>query len=687
MQNDKCAQRDACTKPQKQRTSPRGDAPIRHLLYIAVQAPHGDLTAAQRVHRAVPAAHHKAVLPVDIQGRHRLPGVRDAQRLPQIQAQAAIIGGVDRRGVQVSEGLAQSLCQGRFQGSPVCGIALGLQGRGDPGHLRRKVIGPLPQVDADADVPDVIKNILVPINAQKGDDLPVSAFRGMEDGTMPLGTSQYEKRGIATHLPVWDKSECIQCNRCSFVCPHAVIRPYLLNEDEVKNAPAGLELTDAKGPQLAGLRYTMGVSTLDCTSCGSCVASCPKSGKALKMVPAHEVSLDQTDWNFLTGVKEKTSRVDKFTLKGSQFKQPLVEFNGACAGCGETPYIKLLTQMFGDKMYLANATGCTQAWGAAMPCVPYCKNAEGKGVAWSNSLFENNAEFSYGMCLAVKQLRDCVTGYVKELDALTKDEAVKAAIAKWLETYDDLDASTPATEELVKLLESGKFSAEEQKLVDEILKRRKDLSKKTMWMYGGDGWAYDIGYGGLDHVFAMGEDVNVLLVDTEVYSNTGGQSSKATPVGAVAQFQASGKKTKKKDLGMLMMTYDNVYVAQCSMGANPNQLIKAIKEAEAHKGPSIVICYAPCINHGIKKGMNNVQQEMKDAVNSGYWNLYRYSPETKTFTLDSKEPTMPLYDFMKGEVRYASLELSFPENAKVLFAEAEEAAKEKYESYKRRAEK
>ncbi len=540
---------------------------------------------------------------------------------------------------------------------------------------------------ADDSLPYVIKNILVPINAQKGDELPVSAFKGMEDGTMPLGTSKYEKRGIATHLPVWDAAECLQCNMCSFVCPHAVIRPFLLDEGEVKAAPVDMTLVDAKGSGLAGLKYTMGVSTLDCTSCGSCVASCPKSGKALKMVPAHEVSLDQTDWNFLTGVKEKTSRVDKFTLKGSQFKQPLVEFNGACAGCGETPYIKLLTQMFGDKMYLANATGCTQAWGAAMPCVPYCKNAEGKGVAWSNSLFENNAEFSYGMCLAVKQLRDCVTGYVKELDALTKDEAVKAAIAKWLETYDDLDASTPATAELVKLLESGKFSAEEQKLVDEILKRRKDLSKKTMWMYGGDGWAYDIGYGGLDHVFAMGEDVNVLLVDTEVYSNTGGQSSKATPVGAVAQFQASGKKTKKKDLGMLMMTYDNVYVAQCSMGANPNQLIKAIKEAEAHKGPSIVICYAPCINHGIKKGMNNVQQEMKDAVNSGYWNLYRYSPETKTFTLDSKEPTMPLYDFMKGEVRYASLELSFPENAKVLFAEAEEAAKEKYESYKRRAEK
>ena len=540
---------------------------------------------------------------------------------------------------------------------------------------------------ADADLPDVIRNILVPINAQKGDDLPVSAFRGMEDGTMPLGTSQYEKRGIATHLPVWDAAECLQCNMCSFVCPHAVIRPFLLSEDEVKAAPAGMTFADAKGANLKDYKYTMGVSTLDCTSCGSCVSSCPKSGKALKMVPAHEVHQVPAQWTYLTRLPEKAESGDKFTLKGSQFRQPLLEFNGACAGCGETPYAKLLTQLFGDKMYLANATGCTQAWGAAMPCVPYCKNAQGKGVAWSNSLFENNAEFSYGMCLAVRQLRDAATNYVRELDALTKDETVKAAIAGYFAVYDDLDASTPATEKLVAALESAKLTAEEQTIAQEILKRKKDLAKKTMWMYGGDGWAYDIGYGGLDHVFAMGEDVNVLLVDTEVYSNTGGQSSKATPVGAVAQFQASGKKTKKKDLGMLLMNYDNVYVAQCAMGANPGQLIKALKEAEAHKGPSIVICYAPCINHGIKRGMSGVQQEMKDAVASGYWNLYRYSPETKTFTLDSKEPTMPLYDFMKGEVRYASLELSFPDNAKVLFAEAEEAAQEKYESYRRKAEK
>ncbi|MBQ4301597.1 MAG: pyruvate:ferredoxin (flavodoxin) oxidoreductase [Oscillospiraceae bacterium] len=545
-------------------------------------------------------------------------------------------------------------------------------------QLSGAALPPVPQ-----DVPDVIKNILVPINAQKGDDLPVSAFKGREDGTFPLGTSRYEKRGIATHLPVWNKDACIQCNRCSFVCPHAVIRPFLLNEEEAAKAPAGLELVDAKG--IKGMKYTMGVSTLDCTSCGSCVASCPMTGKALKMVPSHEVDLDQTNWNYLTELSDKNV-MDKFSVKGSQFRQPLIEFNGACAGCGEVPYIKLLTQLFGDKMYLANATGCTQAWGAAMPCVPYCKNKEGKGPAWSNSLFENNAEFSYGMCLAVRQLRDAATDYVKELNEVTENAALKELIAKWLETYDELDASAEATKALVACLQTASFNETEQKLVDEILKRKNDLSKKTMWMYGGDGWAYDIGYGGLDHVFAMGEDVNVLLVDTEVYSNTGGQSSKATPVGAVAQFQAAGKKTKKKDLGLMLMTYDNVYVAQCSMGADPNQLIKAIKEAEAHKGPSIVICYAPCINHGIKKGMNNVQQEMKDAVASGYWNLYRYSPETRKFTLDSKEPSMALYDFMKGEVRYASLELSFPENAKTLFAEAEEGAKAKYAYYKHRSE-
>ena len=544
---------------------------------------------------------------------------------------------------------------------------------------------------APADVPDIIKNILVPINAQKGDLLPVSAFKGMEDGTMPLGTSQYEKRGIATHLPVWDSSECIQCNMCSFVCPHAVIRPYLLDEKEAANAPAGMVLVDAKGPKMDGLKYTMGVSTLDCTSCGSCVSSCPKSGKALKMVPTHEVSLDQTGWKYLQTLPEKNDRIDKFTLKGSQLRQPLVEFNGACAGCGETPYIKLLTQLYGDKMYLANATGCTQAWGAAMPCVPYCKNKEGKGVAWSNSLFENNAEFSYGMCLAVKQLRAAVTEFVKQLDGMTKDAAVKAAIAKWFETYDDLDASSVATDELLAVLESTKFSAEEQAVVAEILKRRKDMSKKTMWMYGGDGWAYDIGYGGLDHVFAMGEDVNVLLVDTEVYSNTGGQSSKSTNTGAVAQFAAAGKSQKKKDLAAIAMSYGYVYVAQVAMGADYNQCIKALNEAERYKGPSLILGYAPCIHHGIKKGLGTSQLEEKAAVACGYWHTFRFNPELakegkNPFVLDSKEPTASYQDFIRSETRYSALQIAFPDRANVLFGEAEVQAKEKYNKLKKLAE-
>ncbi len=537
----------------------------------------------------------------------------------------------------------------------------------------------------DPSLPSVIRDILVPINAQKGDTLPVSAFKDMKDGTMPLGTSRYEKRGIATALPVWDETKCLQCNLCSFVCPHAVIRPFLLTEEEAKNAPAGLKKTDAKGKEFAGYKFAMGISQLDCTSCGNCVSSCPKSGEALKMVPAHEVPDEMDEWYYLFGLPAKDG-YNKFNLKGSQFRQPLVEFSGACAGCGETPYIKLLTQLYGDRMFIANATGCTQAWGAAMPSVPYCANAKGKGPAWSNSLFENNAEFAYGMCLAVKQLRNAAALPVKELAAKTENEALKAAAEAYLASWDDLEASEKATAALLAALDGAKLTAEEKPLADEIRKRKNDLAKKTVWMYGGDGWAYDIGYGGLDHVFAMGEDVNVLLVDTEVYSNTGGQSSKATPIGAVAQFQASGKKTRKKDLGRLMMTYGNVYVAQCCMGADPGQFIKAVKEAEEHKGPSLVICYAPCMNHGIKAGMNNVQKEMKDAVAAGYWNLYRYNPETKVFSLDSKEPTKPLYDFLKGEVRYASLEITFPENAKTLFAEAEEGAKEKYAEYKQLAE-
>lgn len=538
-----------------------------------------------------------------------------------------------------------------------------------------------------SNLPAWIRDLQIPINKQKGDDLPVSTFMDSKDGTMPLGTSKYEKRGLATAMPVWNVDACIQCNQCALVCPHAVIRPFLLNEEEAANAPEGFAMADAKGKGLEGMKYSIQVSTLDCVSCGVCAKNCPKSGEALRMVPAHDVNKDQTCWNYAMSLSDKGDLMDAYSIKGSQFRQPLLEFSGACAGCGETPYIKLLTQLYGDKMYFANATGCTQAWGAAMPCMPYTKNKEGRGPAWSNSLFENNAEFSYGMCLAVTQQRLNVKMDVDALfELIDKDGEVGKAIIEWNKTYDDLDASTPASRALVKALEEAEFTGEAKALADSILEKKKHLNKKTMWMVGGDGWAYDIGYGGLDHVFAMNEDVNVLLVDTEVYSNTGGQSSKATPVGAVAQFQASGKKTQKKDLGLLMMTYDNVYVAQCAMGANPNQLMKAMKEAVEHKGPSLIICYAPCINHGIKSGMSNAQNEMKLAVNSGYWNLYRWNPATKVFTLDSKEPSEDLKTFLRGEVRYSSLDITFPENAKMLFTEAEEGAKAKYEHYRALAE-
>ncbi len=541
--------------------------------------------------------------------------------------------------------------------------------------------------EKNKDLPKIISDVLIPINAQKGDELPVSTFVDTKDGVMPLGTSRYEKRGIATAVPVWDEKTCIQCNQCSYVCPHAVIRPFLLDEKEVSAKPSSFNTAEAKGKGVEGYQYSMQVSTLDCTSCGVCVATCPKGGEAIKLVPVEDADMSQNNWEYAMTITDKTDNVDKFTVKGSQFYQPLLEFSGACAGCGETAYAKLLTQLFGDKMYFANATGCTQAWGAAMPSIPYCENKEGKGVAWSNSLFENNAEFSYGMCLAVIHQRENVKMDIEKLQEIIPTDSLEAkAISKWFETYEDLEKSSVATKELVQVLENTALKSEALNIVNRILEKKSHLAKKTMWMYGGDGWAYDIGYGGLDHVFAMGEDVNVLIVDTEVYSNTGGQSSKATPIGAVAQFQASGKKTQKKDLGRLMMTYDNVYVAQCAMGANPNQLMKAIKEAEEHKGPSIVICYAPCITHGIKIGMNNAQEEMKAAVDSGYWNLYRWNPEDKVLQLDSKEPSKDLVEFLRGEIRYSALDITFPENAKKLFAEAKISAEERYNYYKKLAE-
>ena len=532
--------------------------------------------------------------------------------------------------------------------------------------------------------PAFVKDIADVVNSQNGDSLPVSAFLPYADGTMPAGTSAYEKRGVAVMVPSWDPDKCIQCNSCAFVCPHAAIRPFLLTAEEAEKAPAGLKKAQGKAV-LKEYSFALSVSVDDCTGCGNCVDVCPAKEKALTMVSALDQHSEQDNFNWLaTKVGYKDTVVNKAAnVKNSQFAQPLFEFSGACAGCGETPYIKNITQLFGDRMMIANATGCSSIYGASFPASPYCTNAQGHGPAWQNSLFEDNAEFGLGMKIGSDRARETVANLMTAaLDCDKCPDEVKALFRQWLENKENGEITREVADKVIPLMEKTDCPH-----CKKLLDYKHFIPARSQWIFGGDGWAYDIGYGGLDHVFAMGEDVNVLLVDTEVYSNTGGQSSKATPIGAVAQFQASGKKTKKKDLGMLMMTYDNVYVAQCSMGANPNQLIKAIKEAEAHKGPSIVICYAPCINHGIKKGMNNVQQEMKDAVNSGYWNLYRYSPETKTFTLDSKEPTMPLYDFMKGEVRYASLELSFPENAKVLFAEAEEAAKEKYDAYKRRAEK
>jgi len=534
--------------------------------------------------------------------------------------------------------------------------------------------------------PDFIEKILRPCNAQKGDLLPVSTFIGYEDGTMPLGTTAYEKRGIATRLPVWDAAACIQCNRCSLVCPHAVIRPYLLDEAEKAAAPAGFVTAAAKGAK--GLFFSLQISDMDCTGCGSCAASCPMSGKALRMERVERELTVTPAWEYGLTISEKPVFKAE-TVKGSQFRQPLCEFSGACAGCGETPYAKLLTQLYGDRMYWANATGCSQAWGAAMPSIPYTVNKQGRGPAWSNSLFENNAEFCLGMCLSVKQQRYKTRAWLEELKELVPE--LKETITGWLDTFLDVSASMPASEKLQDALDAITLTGRADELKTLILRHREHLAKQPIWMYGGDGWAYDIGFGGMDHVIAMGEDINIFVVDTEVYSNTGGQSSKATPLGAVAQFQSSGKKSGKKDLGKMMMSYGSCYVASVAMGADPAQLMKAITEAESFHGPSLIIAYAPCINHGIKAGMDQVQAEMKRAVDSGYWPLYRYDPRRAAegknpFQLDSKEPSLNYQQFLEGEVRYASLHKTFPQNAETLFAQAEQEARARYESYKKLAE-
>lgn len=548
--------------------------------------------------------------------------------------------------------------------------------------------GATEEAAAAVEEPAFIKDILRPMNAQNGDILPVSAFVGAEDGTFPLGTSAYEKRGIAVNVPEWKKETCIQCNQCSYVCPHAAIRPFLLDEEEVKKAPESMDTLKAMGKEFAGLQYRIQVSPLDCTGCGNCADICPApKGKALIMEPVEPQIVAQKDnWNYATTITDKSHLTNIETVKGSQFAQPLFEFSGACAGCGETPYVKLITQLFGDRMMIANATGCSSIYGGSAPSVPFCKNPEGRGPAWANSLFEDNAEYGFGMFLGVQQIRARIADLMEQgLEANLSSE-LKEAFKFWLDNKEEGRASKEATYKLLPLLESEKGNA----IVDEIIEKKQYLIKQSQWILGGDGWAYDIGFGGLDHVIASGEDVNILVMDTEVYSNTGGQSSKASPTASIAKFAASGKKTKKKDLGMIAMSYGYVYVAQVAMGADKNQLIKAMKEAEAYKGPSIVIAYSPCIAHGIKAGMGKTQEQSKRAVEAGYWHLYRFNPDLKEqgknpFILDSKEPKASFKDFLMGEVRYASLVNSFPEVAEELFAKAQKEAEERYQSYARLA--
>ncbi|MTI47321.1 MAG: pyruvate:ferredoxin (flavodoxin) oxidoreductase [Firmicutes bacterium] len=548
------------------------------------------------------------------------------------------------------------------------------------------------QVAATTEEPGFIKDILRPINKQDGDSLPVSTFVGAEDGTFENGSAAYEKRGIAVNVPEWKIDSCIQCNQCSFVCPHAAIRPFLVNEEEKENAPETFETKKALGKGFDGLEYRIQVSALDCTGCGNCAAICPSKEKSLIMKPLETQIDPQIDnWNYAMTVSEKKDLMSLNTVKGSQFAQPLLEFSGACAGCGETPYAKTVTQLFGDRMIVANATGCSSIWGGSAPSTPYCKNSEGKGPAWANSLFEDNAEYGYGMALAVKKMRSTLESIMTELVKLDVPEEIKNACNEWISGKNDAGASKAAAIKLLPLLDNNNVEDERAKaILKEVAEKKDYLIKKSVWIVGGDGWAYDIGYGGLDHVLASGENVNVLVFDTEVYSNTGGQSSKATPTAAVAKFAASGKKVRKKDLGLMASNYGYVYVAQVSMGANKNQFMKALVEAESYDGPSIIIAYAPCINHGIKGGMGKAQEQSKAAVEAGYWHLWRYNPlleeEGKNpFVLDSKEPTASFQDFLRSEVRYTSLEKTFPEVAAALFKKAEGDAQARYKTYKRLA--
>ncbi|MBN7773886.1 pyruvate:ferredoxin (flavodoxin) oxidoreductase [Clostridium aminobutyricum] len=541
-------------------------------------------------------------------------------------------------------------------------------------------------------VPEFIEQVLIPMNRQEGDNLPVSAFKDIEDGTFPSGTAAYEKRGVAVKVPEWIKDNCIQCNQCSFVCPHASIRPVLLTEEEKAEAPASFETVKAIGKGLEGYQYKIQISPLDCLGCGNCADICPSKEKALIMRPFEQELKETDNWNYSTTVSIKDGLLNKESVKGSQFAKPYIEFSGACAGCGETPYIKLVTQLYGDRMLIANATGCSSIWGASAPAMPYCKDENGRGPAWANSLFEDNAEYGYGMLLATKQMREQLEQAMEAILGLDAPAALKEAVTEWFEVKENGPASRIKSENLINVIENTTISdAAVAELCKRIVDQKDYLVKKSVWALGGDGWAYDIGYGGLDHVLASGENINVLVFDTEVYSNTGGQASKATPVAAIAKFAASGKRIKKKDLGMMAMSYGYVYVAQVGMGADKNQLMKAITEAEAYDGPSLIIAYSPCINHGLKKGMGKTQENIKDAVDAGYWHLYRFNPELKKqgknpFQLDSKAPTANFKDFILGQMRYSSLASEFPDVAEKLFAMTEEDAKDKYEGYKRLAE-
>ena len=543
-------------------------------------------------------------------------------------------------------------------------------------------------VEIGADIPDFVKNVAFPINSLRGDDLPVSAFLGREDGTFPQGTTQYEKRGIAINVPEWQPESCTQCNQCSYVCPHAAIRPFLFDDEDLKKKPKDLTTVAMKGKVFQGYDYRIQVSVLDCTGCGNCADICPSKEKALIMKPLGTQTAEIDNWNYLSkNVNYKDTVVEKSkSVKNSQFSQPLFEFSGACAGCGETPYVKLITQLFGDRMMIGNATGCSSIYGGSAPSTPYTVNAEGKGPAWANSLFEDNAEYGFGMALGVGKLRKRIVLLMETALENGLAPTTREAFSQWIENKDDAEGSREASAKVIAACKK-----EKDPVARKIMALEQYLIKKSVWVIGGDGWAYDIGYGGLDHVFAAGEDINVLVLDTEVYSNTGGQSSKATPTGAVAKFAASGKKVRKKDLGVMVLSYGYVYVAQVAMGASQSQLFRAVKEAEAYPGPSLVIAYSTCINHGLRAGMNKAQEQMKHAVDSGYWQLYRYNPllekEGKNpFLLDSKEPDWSLFQgFLSSEVRYTSLKKAFPEEAAELFKAAEENARWRYESYKRMA--